>query len=150
MANYLALFTGCNQDGEGYLLHDVTLLAPHSVRLVCAALLGLIGAGCQTLQQVDWDGRIGEFSYGQAVSELGRPAGEVKLPGGMRRVEWITNSGASAGRALAGAGYQQRPLGVVSLEPTEIHRLRDRFLRLTFDRAGRLAAWENGTKTGAK
>jgi len=39
-------------------------------------------------------------------------------------------------------------MSVVPMDPTEIHRLRDRFLRLTFDKAGRLVAWENGTKTG--
>ena len=123
-------------------------MAPHLSGLVCAALLGLIGAGCQALQQVDWDGRIGQFSYEQAVAELGRPDGETKLAGGLRRVEWITNSGASAGRTLTGAGYRRATLGVLPLEPTEIHRLRDRYLRLTFDKAGRLVAWENGTKTG--
>jgi len=35
-------------------------------------VLGLIGAGCQALKQVDWDGRIGQFSYEQAVAVLGR------------------------------------------------------------------------------
>jgi hypothetical protein len=34
------------------------------------------------------------------------------------------------------------------MDPTEIHRLRDRYLRLTFDKAGRLVSSENGTKTG--
>ncbi len=126
----------------------MTQKAPHSAGLVCAAVLGLVGAGCQALQQVDWDGRIGQFSYEQAVAELGRPVEETELSGGMRRAEWITNSGISVGRALAGAGYQRWTMGVVPLEPTEIHRLRDRYLRLTFDRAGRMVAWENGTKTG--
>ena len=77
-------------------------MVPHLAGLVCAALLGLIGAGCQALQQVDWDRRIGQFSYGQAVAELGRPDGETKLSGGMRRVEWITNTGISTGRAGRG------------------------------------------------
>ena len=113
----------------------MTPKAPHSAGLVCAALLGLVGAGCQ-------------FSYEQAVAELGRPVEETELSGGMRRAEWITNSGVSTGRALVGAGYQRRTMGVVPLEPTEIHRLRDRYLRLTFDRAGRMVAWQNGTKTG--
>jgi hypothetical protein len=49
---------------------------------------------------------------------------------------------------LVGAGYQRRTMSVVPLDPTEIHRLRDRYLRLTFDKAGRLVASENGTKTG--
>jgi len=52
-------------------------------------VLGLVGAGCQALQQVDWDGRIGQFSYEQAVAELGRPVEETELSGGMRRAEWI-------------------------------------------------------------
>ena len=123
-------------------------MAPHLSGLVCAALLGLIGAGCQALQQVDWDGRIGQFSYEQAVAELGQPTGETKLPGGMRRAEWITNTGSSMGRALVGAGTQLRTTGVVPLDPTEIYRLRDRYLRLTFDQSGQLVASENGTKTG--
>ena len=111
-------------------------------------LLGLVGAGCQTMQQVDWEGRIGQFTYEQAVAELGQPTGETKLPGGMRRAEWITNTGISTGRVLVGAGYQRRTMSVVPMDPTEIHRLRDRYLRLTFDKAGRLVASENGTKTG--
>ena len=55
---------------------------------------------------------------------------------------------------LVGAGYQRRTMSVVPMDPmdpmdpTEIHRLRDRYLRLTFDKAGRLVASENGTKTG--
>ena len=144
----MAVFYGLQSECRGVSSPDVTPMAPHLDGLVCAAVLGLIGAGCQALQQVDWDGRIGQFSYEQAVAELGQPTGETKLPGGMRRAEWITNSGVSTGRALVGAGYQRRTMGVVPLEPTEIHRLRDRYLRLTFDRAGRMVAWENGTKTG--
>jgi hypothetical protein len=66
----------------------------------------------------------------------------------MRRAEWITNTGSSMGRALVGAGTQLRTTGVVPLDPTEIYRLRDRYLRLTFDQSGQLVASENGTKTG--
>ena len=141
-------FYGLHTDCQGVSSPAVTPIAPHSAGLICAARLGMIGAGCQALQQVDWDGRVGQFSYEQAVAELGGPVGETKLPGGMRRAEWVTNSGASSGRSLVGAGFQHRSMGVVPLEPTEIYRLRDRYLRLTFDRAGRLVAWENGTKTG--
>ena len=94
------------------------------------------------------DGRVGQFNYEQAVAELGQPTEETKLPGGIRRAEWITNSGVSTGRVLVGAGYQRRSMSVVLLEPTEIHRLRDWFLGLTFDKAGRLVAWENGTEAG--
>ena len=65
----------------------------------------------------------------------------------MRRAVWITNSGVSIGRALVGSGYKRRSMGVLPLEPTEIHRLRDRYLQLTFDKAGRMVAWKNGTKT---
>ena len=75
----------------------MTQKAPHSAGLVCDAVLGLVGAGCQAIQQVDWDGRIGQFSYEQAVAELGRPVEETELSGGMRRAErWsapVTNGG---------------------------------------------------------
>ena len=121
---------------------------PHVARLICGVLFGMLWAGCQALQQVDWDGRIGRFDYEQAVAELGWPVEETKLSGGMRRVEWITNSGVSMGRALVGPAYKRRSMSVVLVEPTEIKRLRDRYLWLTFDEAGRMVAWENGTKTG--
>ena len=121
---------------------------PHVARLICGVLFGMLWAGCQALQQVDWDERIGRFDYEQAVAELGWPVEETKLSSGMRRAEWITNSGVSIGRALVGPGYKRRSMGVLPLEPTEIHRLRDRYLQLTFDKAGRLVAWKNGTKTG--
>ena len=121
---------------------------PHLTRLICGVLYGLLWAGCQALQQVDWDERIGRFDYEQGVVELGLPVEETKLSSGMRRVEWITNSGVSIGRALVGPGHKRRSMSVVPLEPTEIHRLRDRYLQLTFDKAGRLVAWKNGTKTG--
>ena len=100
------------------------------------------------MQQVDWDGRIGRFNYEQAVAGMGWPVEETKLSGGMRWAEWITNSGGSMGRSLARPGNKRRSMSVVLLEPTEIHRLRDGYLRLTFDETGRLVAWENGTKTG--
>ena len=112
------------------------------------SLVGLLVAGCQALQQVDWDGRIRRFNYEQAMTEMGWPVEEIKLSDGMRRAEWIANSGVSMGRALARPGNKRRSMSVVLLEPTEIHRLRDRYLRPTFDETGRLVAWENGTKTG--
>ena len=108
----------------------------------------MLWAGCQALQQVDWDERIGRFDYEQAVAEFGWPVEETKLSRGMRRAEWITNSGVSIGRARVGPGYKRRSMSVVLLEPTEIHRVRDRYLQLTFDKAGRLVAWKTGTKTG--
>ena len=120
---------------------------PHVARLICGVLFGLLWAGCQALQHVDWAGRIGRFDYDQAVAELGWPVEEKKLSGGMRRVEWITNSGVSIGRALVGPGFIRGSMCVLALEPTKIHRLRDRYLQLTFDKAGRLVAWKNGTKT---
>ena len=135
----------CRQEVDSLF---VTPMAIHKAWLICGLSLGLIGVGCQALRQVDWDQRVGQFSYEQAVVELGRPAGEAKLAGGLRRVEWITNSGVSGGRSLVGVGYRRSTLGVLPLEPTEIHRLRDRYLRLSFDKTGQLVAWESGTKTG--
>ena len=118
----------------------------HLFGLIFAVKLGLVG--CQSLQQVNWDGRIGRFNFEQAVAELGQPDSQKNIAGGMLRVEWIMNSGLSTGRSSVGAGYQSRTTNLVPLEPAEIHRLRDRYLRLTFDKAGQLVAWENGTKSG--
>jgi len=52
-----------------------------------------IGWGCATTPRVDWDTRIGNYTYDQAVSELGKPARQDTKPEGTRVAEWLTQRG---------------------------------------------------------
>lgn len=85
--------------------------------------LALILAGCATAQ-MNWDSKVGQMTYDQAVSELGRPAGEKKLADGRTVAEWISRfpsaatgmdndfryHSASFGSEAAGAGSYESKL----------------------------------------
>ncbi len=45
---------------------------------VILALAVAFLAGCMTTPPVDWNTRIGNYTYAQAVTELGPPAREAK------------------------------------------------------------------------
>lgn len=49
----------------------------------------LLGSGCASKKgAIDWQARVGVFTYDQAVSELGPPDRESKLSEGTRVAEW--------------------------------------------------------------
>src|SRR5262245_26370868 len=48
--------------------------------------------GCKTTPPVDWDSRVGTFTYDQAVAELGVPDRTAKLSDGSTIAEWVKHS----------------------------------------------------------
>lgn len=88
--------------------------------ILLAAVLFL--AGCATTRQVDWNSRVGFYTYDQAIVEFGPPDKQATLSDGRTVAEWISRRlGSSGGRS-----------GTV----TAAHRL-----RLSFGTDGRLADW---------
>ena len=57
---------------------------------LCAAVLIL--AGCAT-GRVDWNTRLGSYTFDQAVTELGPPDKQAKLSDGKTVVEWVSRYG---------------------------------------------------------
>ena len=55
-------------------------------------LLALALAGCAT-QKVDWSGRVGHYTYDQAVTELGPPDKSATLTDGTVIADWMTRRG---------------------------------------------------------
>jgi hypothetical protein len=113
--------------------------------VACALGLVLL-TGCAT--KIDWNSRIGLYTYDQAVSELGPPDKSAKLTDGSTVAEWLSyRSSGYSNVHVVGAypyrrhGYYYSPSYVVSTEPGY-----ERFLRLTFDPEGRLTAWKNVTR----
>ncbi len=96
--------------------------------------------GCATAK-IDWAGRVGHYTFDQAVVELGPPDKEAKLSDGARVADWLTQRGraviyGAAGGAYGGPGWTDyAPVGVGPATP-------DYFLRLNFDAAGQLTAWK--------
>src|ERR1043166_8539424 len=54
-------------------------------------------AGCATTPKIDWNSRIGSYTYDQAVLEFGPPDRAATLTDGTRVVEWITARGYTSG-----------------------------------------------------
>jgi hypothetical protein len=105
-------------------------------------LVTLILGGCAT-NKVDWNARIGNLTFDQAVLEFGPPLKQARLTDGTIVAEWQTQQGRTHTyyEPAYGVGYRHRyyghsyPIPVTTSTP-------DCFLRLTFDPAGQLAAWK--------
>jgi hypothetical protein len=108
--------------------------------LAGAVLAVLFWSGCAG-PRVDWDSRIGNYTYDQAVLELGPPDKAAQLTDGLLVADWFT--GARAGPQLSfglGTGFYGRRSAVtvgqaIGTSPPA------RYLRLTFDTQGTLISW---------
>jgi hypothetical protein len=107
---------------------------------VVFAMLGFLLAGCST-PPANWENRIGNFTYAQAETELGKPAKTTTLDNGGIFAEWVTarnvksdaNTGLDTGMR---AGGIEQPLNQ-SMQITKTE-----YLDLTFAPNGKLAKWE--------
>ena len=100
--------------------------------LFALALTLVLAVGCAT-NRVDWQSRIGNYTYDQAVLELGPPENIAQLSDGTRVGDWLTSRGRSSGGSLfISRGY------VLHHFPDSEGP--DYYMRLTFDPQGRLTA----------
>jgi len=109
-----------------------------------AQILGILGvgsllAGCASMR-MDWAGRVGHFSYDQAVLELGPPDKSATLMDRTVVAEWLTRKGYSY--ASAQYGYSPWYYGPFYPGYAEVNSP-DYFLRLTFGPDGMLKAWKH-------
>jgi hypothetical protein len=105
-----------------------------------AALTLLFTNGCASKQpKVDWDARVGNYTYDQAVAELGPPDRQATLTDGKKVAEWIVGRTGSGGLSL-GLGTFTGHTGV-GVSQSIGSGPRDKVLRLTFDPNGQLLNW---------
>ena len=100
---------------------------------VILAVFALL-AGCTALPQVNWDARVGSFTYDQTVLELGPPEKTTMLTDGSRVADWLTL------RGQRNTMFHSFPDGRVVR--TEGARDPDRLLRLTLGSDGKLKEWK--------
>src|SRR5436309_345984 len=113
-----------------------THLAPASLVL---ALLVFALAGCQSAPKIDWNSRVGAYTYDQAVSDLGPPDKSAKLSDGKTVAEWITRrSGGMSFGFGTGVYGSHSAVGVGQSIGTGAG---DRVLRLVFGADNKLASW---------
>ena len=111
----------------------VVKLSALAVLLFAAGFL----AGCQTTPAVDWNGRVGNYTYDQCVAELGLPDKENTLSDGKISYQWITLHGGT--RVVTNGGYTGATGGMGTGQPM-VQAYQDHILELTFDREGKLIA----------
>lgn len=108
--------------------------------LLLLTLLAVV-AGCAT--KVDWAGRVGKYTYDQAVTELGPPDKQAKLDDGTIVADWITYRSRTQNVAVVGGyagGYYGGPVTTTTMNPP------DYYLRLTFGPDGELKSWKKFSK----
>jgi hypothetical protein len=93
---------------------------------VILALAVAFLTGCATTKPVNWDSRVGNYTYNQALSEFGLPNRQVKLSDGKVVSKWFvqppvgprfnsgmsyygSNHGFGAGQAI-GSGFNNQML----------------------------------------
>jgi len=106
---------------------------------VAVAFLGVFFSGCATTRKVDWNSRVGNFTYDQAVAELGPPDKTAKLAADSTVADWVSRR--SGGSAFSiGTGFYSSHTGV-SVGQTVGSGYAERNLRLTFGPEGKLTGW---------
>jgi hypothetical protein len=95
--------------------------------------------GCRTVPPIDWNSRVGTYTFDQAVTELGPPDRQAKLSDGKTIAEWITHRSGGTGFGV-GTGFYTGGVGV-GVGQSVGSGYRDRILKLIFDTNNVLASW---------
>lgn len=108
-------------------------------RGMALALVLFACGGCAT-QRIDWAGRMGVYTFDQAVVEFGPPDKQATLKDGALVAEWLTRRGYYYRSPVYGyyPGYYYGPIYPAWVDGYAP----DAFLRLTFDSEGNLMAWK--------
>ncbi len=92
-------------------------------------------SGCATVPPVDWNSRVGSYTFAQAVHELGPPNRQSRLSNGGTVLKWFLQPAGGAGVPNNG---MNNGFGVGQSMSVGLN---DRYLQLTFDTNGVLTDW---------
>lgn len=107
-------------------------------RIFLVLVIVLFAAGCAT-EPINWNRRIGTYTYAQAVTEFGPPDRRVKFITGELVAEWDRRYyGASTAGAGAGSYGYPGGAGVAQTGPVYYEST----LRLTFATNNILTGWD--------
>ena len=110
---------------------------------IAIVLVGCVGP------KIDWNARIGSYTFDEAVREMGPPERQATLSDGSKVVDWVTERAYQSGGIGFGSrfyssgryGYYD-PFVMTQLE----HRFPDRVVRLTFSPDGKLKEAKRGAQ----
>lgn len=118
-----------------------------TIKMVVGLILVTMLAGCAT-PRTDWSARVGNYTFDQAVSELGPPDTQTKLSDGALVAKWLTRRGYRQVYPVGGYYYPHGPAGHYNwYPPTYVDTTSpDYFLVLTFNPDGQLRTWRELTR----
>ena len=107
--------------------------------LLLAALV-MLNAGCASTPKPDWNQRVGNYTFDDAVRELGPPVNSTRLQDGSTVAEWFLKYGSQMsfgfGTSVYGGG------GGVGVGQSVTAPPKGHYLRLIFGPEGKLQSWE--------
>jgi hypothetical protein len=111
--------------------------------LAILALAAAFIAGCKSTPPIDWNSRVGTYTYDQAVTDLGPPDKQAKLDDGKTVAEWVTHRSSGTGLSI-GTGFFSGGGGIgtgVGVSQSIGTGPGDKVLKLTFGTDHKLATW---------
>ena len=107
--------------------------------LVTLTLAIVVIVGCKTTKPVDWNSRVGTYTFDQAVTELGPPDKQTTLSDGKLVAQWITHRNGGTSFSV-GTGFYTGGAGI-GVGHSVGSGYPDRVLTLTFGTNSVLAAF---------
>lgn len=101
---------------------------------------GWLVAGCASTPKVDWNSRIGNYTYDQAVLEMGPPNKSTKLTDGTIVADWFIRPSSSLSFGVGTGFYGSH--SAVSVGQSIGTLPSGSYWRLTFASDGKLSRWE--------
>ena len=111
---------------------------------ICLFVAVVFIVGCATAPRVDWQGRIGKYTYEQAVTELGPAAKVMNLGEGRREAQWLIEPGTLW---VTNPSLDARYASPQYTDPGPRRDVPPRYLHLIFGPDGKLAAWGEDRRT---
>jgi hypothetical protein len=122
---------------------SVSFQACVRIGLLLSAIL-LLNPGCASTPKPDWEQRIGNYTFDDAVRELGPPVSSARLQDGSTVAEWFLKYGSQMSFGFGTGGYGGG--GAFGVGQTVTTPPKGHFLRLTFAPDGKLQSWEKFTR----
>ena len=72
-------------------MNSRSLQAVRCLVIATALLAVLLSSGCSTTSGVNWDDRVGVYTYEAALAEFGMPTSLTEMQGGVKAAEWVTS-----------------------------------------------------------
>ena len=137
-------------DGTGPLNYSVVSMKALLTAASLALLLLCFGSGCSSTsskarkadKNINWDERIGTYTYDQALTELGKPSVLTESNEG-RTAEWVLRRSPqmSFGFGVGSGSYGSHSGVGVGVGSSVTPPPSGEYLQLRFDPAGKLQGW---------